>query len=115
MYVEALASAKQDCLFCSHKQEPGILGGVPQSIMSDNMRQYVSKSCKYEPGFTELAGQWSLHYHSNLMATRVRKPRDKASVEKGVDLTYKRIFAPMRDENILLYRRNKSTNFCTPG
>jgi len=85
MYVEALASAKQDCLFAAISRSLEYFGGVPQSIMSDNMRQYVSKSCKYEPGFTELAGQWSLHYHSNLMATRVRKPRDKASVEKGVD------------------------------
>ena len=97
-YIEALASAKQEFFFAAMCRALTYFGGVPHGIKSDNMKQYVVKSCKYEPAFTVLAEQWSLHYQTNLLAARVRKPRDKASVEKGVDLAYKRVYAPMRDE-----------------
>ncbi len=36
------------------------------------------------------------HYGTTIVTARVRKPRDKPSVEKSVDLTYKRIYAPLR-------------------
>lgn len=98
MYVEALVSAKQEHFFAALGRSLEYIGGVPQGIKSDNMKQYVSKSNRYEPCFTEVAEQWSLHYNTSLTATRVRKPRDKASVEKGVDLAYKRIYAPLRNE-----------------
>ena len=38
------------------------------------------------------------HYGTTILAARVRKPRDKASVEKAVDLAYKSIYAPLRDQ-----------------
>jgi transposase len=37
------------------------------------------------------------HYGTTAITARVRKPRDKSNVEKGVDLTYKRVYAPLRD------------------
>lgn len=48
--------------------------GVPHNFKSDNMKQIVTKSCRYEPTFTE------------------------ASVENEVKLTYQRVYAPMRDK-----------------
>lgn len=42
--------------------------------------------------------QWSVHYNVALLATRVAKPRDKSSVEKTVDLAYKRVYAPLRNQ-----------------
>ncbi|MBL0024672.1 MAG: hypothetical protein IPO98_06440 [Saprospiraceae bacterium] len=35
----------------------------------------------------------SLYYETHMTATRVRKPRDKASVERSVTLVYQRIYA----------------------
>ncbi len=52
-------------------------GGVPNSVKTDNMKQIVKKSDRYEPSFDELAQQWSLHYGTTMMAARVRKPRVK--------------------------------------
>lgn len=72
--------------------------GVPMHITSDNMKQIVKSANRYEPGFTEFITQWSVHYNTTLLATRVAKPRDKATVEKAVDLAYKRIYAPLRDK-----------------
>jgi hypothetical protein len=62
------------------------------------MRQYVVKNMRYEYTFTELAQQWSAHYCTNLEATRINRPRDKASVEKHVHISYLRIYARLRDE-----------------
>jgi transposase len=73
-------------------------GGVPMSVKCDNMKTAVSKSCRYEPVFTDTLLQWSLHNNTALLAARVRKPKDKASVENEVKLVYQRIYAPLRDK-----------------
>jgi transposase len=61
------------------------------------MKTAVIKNCRYEPVFTDNMVQWSLHNNTGLLAARVRKPKDKASVENEVKLVYQRIYAPLRD------------------
>jgi transposase len=73
-------------------------GGVPSSFKTDNMKQVVTKSCRYEPLFTEAIQQWGLHYNIAILATRVAKPKDKAAVENEVKIAYQRIYAPLRNE-----------------
>lgn len=73
-------------------------GGVPLSLKTDNMKQVVTKSCRYEPLFSEALQQWALHYNITLLATRVAKPKDKGAVENEVKIAYQRIYAPLRDE-----------------
>jgi len=96
-YVEALSNATQENVYNSLSRAFRYFGGVSQSVLSDNMRQYVVKSNRYEPAFNELAEQWSVHYNTTLTATRVVKPRDKATVEKHVHISYLRVFAPLRN------------------
>ena len=73
-------------------------GGVPLSLKTDNMKQVVNRSCRYEPVFTQSLQQWALHYDITLLATRVAKPKDKAAVENEVKIAYQRIYAPLRDQ-----------------
>jgi len=73
-------------------------GGVPLSLKTDNMKQVVTKSNRYEPIFSEALKQWALHYNITLLATRVAKPKDKGAVENEVKIAYQRIYAPLRDE-----------------
>jgi len=73
-------------------------GGIPRDLKTDNMRQVVTKSCRYEPAFTEVLDQWALHNDIFLRATRVRKPKDKAPVESSVRLAYQRVYARLRNE-----------------
>ena len=96
-YVEALSDASQENVYNSLSRAFRYFSGVTQSVLSDNMRQYVIKNNRYEPTFNELAEQWSVHYNTTLTATRVVKPRDKATVEKHVHISYLRIFAPLRN------------------
>jgi len=97
-YVEALQTACQEHLFPALGRCMSYFGGVPQNVLSDNMKQYVHKSNRYEPVFSEICEQWSLHYNTTLSATRVSKPKDKPSVENTVHLAYMRIYAPLRNE-----------------
>ena len=96
-YVEALPDASMVQVVAALNRCMAYFGGVPLHVVSDNMRQTVKSSNRYEPAFTELIDQWSIYYNTAFLAARVRKPRDKATVEKAVDIAYKRIYAPLRD------------------
>lgn len=74
------------------------IGAVPKMIISDNLKSGVKKADRYEPELTELCEQMSLYYHTHMTATRVRKPRDKSSVERSVLLVYQRIYAVIENK-----------------
>lgn len=97
-YVEALPTAGQEYLFAALGRCLSYFGGVPQMALSDNMRQYVKKSNRYEPVFSDICEQWALHYNIELTATRVAKPKDKPSVENMVHIAYMRVYAPIRND-----------------
>jgi len=73
-------------------------GKLPKVLLSDNLKSYVTKANKYDPTFNDLCVQLAAHYQIDLSATRVRKPKDKASVENMVGTVYTRIYAPLRNE-----------------
>ena len=85
-----LTDALGDCL--------SFFGGVPQSLKTDNMKQVVTKPSRYEPAFTEAFNQWAQHYNIAITTARVAKPKDKAPVENDVKITYRRIYAPLRNQ-----------------
>jgi transposase len=97
-YLEPLISARLEHLIPALNRALTYFGGVPQRVITDNMTQIVTRSCRYEPLFTEMTEQWAAHYHTYFNSARVRKPKDKPSVEKAVHLSYQRINARMRNE-----------------
>jgi transposase len=97
-YIEPLASSKMDHLVPAMNRAVEYFEGVTKIVTTDNMRQIVTQTNRYEPSFTLLAEQWSVHYNTSLKATRPVKPKDKPSVEKSVHLSYQRINARMRNE-----------------
>jgi transposase len=72
-------------------------GGLPQGIVSDNLKAFVIKSDKYEPTFNDVIIQLGDHYEVDLQATRPYRPKDKAAVEGAVKTVYTRLFAPLRN------------------
>jgi transposase len=107
-YIEALQSAGQTFMFSALNRCLEYIGGVPRNVLSDNMKQYVGKNIRYEYTFQALAEQWSVHYNTNLEATRPRKPKDKPTVENSVYQAYLRIYAKLRNEEFhSLYEVNR--------
>ncbi len=98
MYVEALPSQKQEELTNAMGNTFVYLGGVPLCVKFDNTKTVVTRANRYEPKFAEAMDLLAAHYGTTIITARVRKPRDKPNVEKAVDLTYKRIYAPLRDK-----------------
>lgn len=95
-YIEAVHSQKQEDFLSCLENALKYIGGVPQCIVSDNLRSAVKRSDRYDPEFTFLMEQFSVHYNTSVMAARVAKPKDKPSVEKAVHLAYERVYAPLR-------------------
>ena len=73
-------------------------GGAPLTILCDNLKTAVTRPSKYEPVFTEVCYQLSEHYQTTFSATRPYHPRDKAMVERAVQICYNHIYAPLREE-----------------
>ncbi len=97
-YIEALANAKLEQVLKALNNTLDYFSGVPMSVKSDNMRQWVSKSCKYEPTFPVMLESWANHNNIALLATRPYKPKDKPTVENQVKIFYRRIYATLRQE-----------------
>lgn len=97
-YAKALPNASLPHVIKTLNEALDYFGGVPLNAKSDNMKQWVTRSCRYEPTFPKALEQWSLHNQIGLLASRVRKPKDKATVEKSVSDAYRRIYAVIRKD-----------------
>lgn len=71
--------------------------GVTITILCDNLRTAVIRPDRYEPVFTDLCNQLSEHYGTTFSATRPYSPRDKAMVERAVNIVYTHVYAPLRN------------------
>lgn len=74
-------------------------GGVPATILCDNLKTAVKRCDRYEPDFTDICVQLGEHYATTFSATRPYSPRDKAMVEKAVNIVYRHIYAPLRNHH----------------
>lgn len=103
-YIEAVESQRQyDFLEC-FQNSLKFYGGVPKTMVGDNFKSCVKRADRYEPEFPDLINQVCLHYNTAMLPARVRKPRDKGTVEKSVDLAYQRVYAPLRNKQFFSLR-----------
>ncbi len=73
------------------------MGGVPRSIVPDNLKAAVTKADRYEPQVNETMEEFASHYGTCFLPARAGKPKDKALVESAVNILYGRIYAPLRN------------------
>lgn len=73
-------------------------GGVPQIVVPDNLRAGVTKAGRYEPELNPTYAALAHHYGVAVIPARVRKPRDKATVEAGVPLVERWMLARLRHQ-----------------
>lgn len=97
-FAIALPSQKVTDFVYGLNQALLFFGRLPKVILCDNLKSFVTRADKYEPDFNALCVQLATYYKIDLQATRVRKPKDKASVENLVSTIYNRIYGPLRNE-----------------
>lgn len=71
-------------------------GGVCQVLVPDNLKSGVRHPCRYEPDLNPTYQDFAAHYGVAVLPARVRKPRDKAKVEVGVQVVERWILARLR-------------------
>ena len=82
----------------AHQQMFVYYGGSTELIVPDNLRSGVTRSHRYEPQCQSTYEEFAQHYHCAGMPARAYKPKDKAKVEKSVQLVQQRILAALRNE-----------------
>jgi len=86
-YAEATWTQGLSDWLASHVNTFAFLGGVPAELVCDNLKAGVTTPDRYEPRANASYGQMAAHYNTVISAARVKKPRDKAKVEVGVQVT----------------------------
>ena len=97
-YVEASVSQQKASFINSVRRSLEFIGGVPKLIVTDNLKSAVTQSHRYEPELNKDFKAFALHYGTAVLATRARKPKDKALVENAVRLVYQRICFALKDQ-----------------
>jgi len=95
-YAEAYPSLDLTSWISGHVRAFEYFGGGPKVLVPDNTKTGVTSPCFYEPDLNPTYQELALHYGIAVLPTRVRKPKDKAKVEKGVQTVEYWLIAPLR-------------------
>ncbi len=98
IYVEVSESQQKVDLILSSEEALIYYRGVPQAMVTDNLKSAVTKSHRYEPQLNADFADFAEHYGMAVLPTRAYKPKDKALVEGAVKIVYQKIYAPLRGQ-----------------
>jgi len=96
-YVEAQWSQQLPNWIGGHVRMFEFFGGVPEIVVPDNLKAGVKHPCRYEPDLNPTYQDLAQHYGVAVIPTRVRKPKDKAKAEVGVQVAERWILARLRN------------------
>jgi transposase len=96
-YAEAQWSQELPHWIAGHVRLFAFLGGVPHILVPDNLKAGVTRACRYEPDLNPTYQALAEHYDTAIIPTRIRKPRDKAKGEVGVQVVERWILARLRN------------------
>lgn len=95
-YAEATWTQTLPDWIGAHVRTFAFLGGVSELVIPDNLRSGVAKAHRYEPEANPTYHDMASHYGIAVFPARVRKPRDKAKVEVGVQIVERWVLAGLR-------------------
>ena len=96
-YFEAVPSQKlQDWIEC-HIRAFTFFGGVTKYLVPDNLKSAVIDAEQFDPILNPTYKRFAAHYGTTVKPARPYKPKDKAKVEKGVQVTENKALAPLRN------------------
>lgn len=100
-YAEATWTQSLPDWIGSHVRAFDFFGGVPGTVVSDNLKAGVTKACFRDPQINRTYAEMAAHYGTAVIPARPRKPRDKAKVEVAVQLVQRWIYARLRDRRFI--------------
>ena len=90
-----------------HVRAFAFFGGIPEIVVPDNTKTGVKHPSRYEPDLNPTYQDMAEHYGVVVIPARVRKPKDKAKVEVGVQVVERWILARLRCK-CQHHRRNRT-------
>ena len=96
-YAEATWTQSLPDWIGSHSRAFAFFGGVPKLVVPDNLKAGVKKPSFYEPEINPTYLDLVNHYGTVVIPARVRRPKDKAKVETGVQIVERWILARLRN------------------
>ena len=111
-FAEFTWSQKSCDFLSSHVRMLNHWGGVPSIISPDNLKSAVSKAHWYDPEINPEYARLAMHYNFAVVPARVRHPKDKAIVERTIQIFQRwfyfrirnTVFYSLEDLNIRLRR-----------
>jgi transposase len=97
-YVEAFWNRDQSAWITAHVNAYEYFGGVTRILVPDNLKTGVTKHTKIELVLNRSYQEMAEHYGTAIIPTRVRTPKDKATVEGMVGIISTYILAAIRNQ-----------------
>jgi transposase len=95
-YAEATWTQALPDWIGSHVRAFEYFGGVAEILVPDHLKSGVQRTCRYEPDLNPTYAALANHYGVAVIPARVRRPRDKAKAEVGVQVVERLILAALR-------------------
>jgi len=97
MYAEVFRDEKLPSWIMAHVHAFQYLGGVPKTLVPDNLKTGVHKPNFYEPSLNRSYEEMANFYGTVILPSRTYKPQDKAAVENSVKITSNQVFGGLRN------------------
>lgn len=98
-YAEACWSQELNNWIGAHIRAFEFYGGVPEILVPDNTKSGVIKADRFDPELNVHYHQMARHYGTAIVPARPYKAKDKAKVEKGVQVVQTWILASLRNRD----------------
>ena len=95
-YVEASYTQQKEDFINSCENALHYFGGVPNAIVTDNLKSAVTKSNRYEPTLNEAFRDFVSYYSMAALPAAPYKPKHKALVEGAVKIIYRSIYSVLK-------------------
>jgi len=96
-YAEAFLNRKQGSWITAHVNAYRFFGGSTRILVPDNLKTGVIGTENRMPILNESYREMAEHYNTAIIPARIRKPKDKASVEGTVGVITTWVIAALRD------------------
>jgi transposase len=95
-YAEASWTQGQEDWLGAHVRALDYIGGCPEKLVPDNLKSGVTAASYYDPVLNRSYHELARHYGIAIVPARVRRPRDKSTVELSVKQVERWVLAPLR-------------------
>jgi transposase len=100
IYAEASWTQGHEDWLGAHVRALTWIGGCPETLVPDNLKSGVTGASYHDPVLNRSYHELARHYVIAIVPARVRRPRDKSSVESAVNQVERWVLAPLRHRRL---------------